>query len=839
MKYLRQILFAISISLIMALFWSNSSPTAAQGPGDQPDTSSLRESLVERLEANDSSRQAMLKPFGVSNIPCENGFAKTGLLPPHDKFPCANVDLLSWLSLAEIGADANPTFTPVGNGNGNWGWTDPNTNREYVIAGHSAGATFIDITDPINPIIVGILPPNAPLNFFHVWGEYRVYSNTLYKVNESDEEGMQFFDLTQLDGATPGTIFQATGVYTGFNSAHTISANDNSGFVYVMGTGLGTVDNFCPRLDPPDGTEFLLGGLHMVDVSNPLAPTFAGCYNDLGYFHDNECVTYNGPDADYTGREICFASKADQFGGTPNYVAIIDVTDKLSPTLISTVTHPLSVFAHQTWPTEDLRFLLMNDEIDEWTLAPDIGYPEPLTGNRTYIFNIEDLDNPVVLEPYVSGNTAQDHNIFIKGDYAYQANYASGLRITDLRDIENGNLKEGAFFDSRPEDDRPLNFEGVWNVFPFFDSGVIAINDIERGVFIVRPKPGFRLVATPPGGPSVRPPAFTHEMCVGDEAVYEIEVVSFLGFNTDVDLTSAGAPANSTATFGANPVTPSIPTAPSTTTLTISTTGTTPIGSYNVEVTGSTTATDSQTIILPINVIQAPSQPNLLAPANTALVPVSMTPEFSWTPAITVGNVTYLLEVATDQNFTNIVYTATVENASNHQITTPLAPDTQYFWRVRNPQNICGTGASSEVFTFKTVSQIALTKTVGTDPDPNACAATTDITIPSGSAVYYCVTVTNTTSLTFTSHTLSDPNLNLQVTFPFTLAPGGVISVTNQVLNSLLGLPAALGPITPTTDLTNTLTFAASDGLVTSTNTATATVRVGPGPQYLPIISKN
>ena len=29
-------------------------------------------------------------------------------------------------------------------------------------------------------------------------------------------------------------------------------------------------------------------------------------------------------------------------------------------------------------------------------------------------------------------------------------------------------------------------FEGVWNVYPFFESGVIAINDINSGIFLVK-----------------------------------------------------------------------------------------------------------------------------------------------------------------------------------------------------------------------------------------------------------------------------------------------------------------------------------------------------------------
>ncbi len=44
-----------------------------------------------------------------------------------------------------------------------------------------------------------------------------------------------------------------------------------------------------------------------------------------GYTHDNQCITYDGPDERFTGREICFDYNEDSV--TP----IVDVTDKLNP----------------------------------------------------------------------------------------------------------------------------------------------------------------------------------------------------------------------------------------------------------------------------------------------------------------------------------------------------------------------------------------------------------------------------------------------------------------------------------------------------------------------------
>lgn len=46
------------------------------------------------------------------------------------------------------------------------------------------------------------------------------------------------------------------------------------------------------------------GGLHVVDVSNPLEPKFAGCFGGDGYVHDAQCLIYRGPDVNYYGQEV-------------------------------------------------------------------------------------------------------------------------------------------------------------------------------------------------------------------------------------------------------------------------------------------------------------------------------------------------------------------------------------------------------------------------------------------------------------------------------------------------------------------------------------------------------
>ena len=103
-------------------------------------------------------------------------------------------------------------------------------------------------------------------------------------------------------------------------------------------------------------------------------------------------------------------------------------------------TYPSVGYAHQGWLTEDHRYFLLDDEGDERAH----GFNQA----HTYVFDLIDLDDPQLLSVYVGTTPSIDHNLYIVGDYAFQANYTSGLRILDLSDIENP--REVAFFDTVP-----------------------------------------------------------------------------------------------------------------------------------------------------------------------------------------------------------------------------------------------------------------------------------------------------------------------------------------------------------------------------------------------------
>ncbi len=362
-------------------------------------------------------------------VECENGQA--------DGYPCSNMDLMSRLSLAQLG---NP-----GNGNDIWGWVDPENGDPYALMGLDTGTAFIRITDPENPLVIGYLPTHTSAS---LWRDIKTYQNHAFIVSEAGGHGMQVFDLTQLrnyDGNNPVT-FSNTTHYGLFGNCHNIVINEDTGFAYAV------------------GSDDCSGGLHMVNIQNPSNPSYAGCYSQDGYTHDTQCVIYDGVDTDYIGREICFSSNEDT-------VTITDVTNKNNPTTISINGYAGAQYTHQGWLTEDHKYFLCNDELDEYYDG---------INTSTYIWDLSSLDNPTLINVHDHGTPNIDHNLYIEGNYVYQSHYTAGLRIHDLSNISDGIMEEVAFFDIHPQNNS-TTFDGTWSNYPFFDNNIVIVSGIGDG----------------------------------------------------------------------------------------------------------------------------------------------------------------------------------------------------------------------------------------------------------------------------------------------------------------------------------------------------------------------
>lgn len=366
-------------------------------------------------------------------------------------FPCSNVTLMSHLSSAELGTAAATD---------NWGWEDPVTGVEYALIAAFEGTIFVSLEDPEAPVVIGDLPAHNGVQT--AIRDVKVYADHAFITADEAFHGMQVFDLTQLrDVVTPPVVFAETAHYNGISDAHNVAINPETGFAF------GVADGTCS------------GGLHFVDISDPMMPEAAGCYELVGSIHDAVCQIYNGPDVAHQGQEICIVADLN-----PGAVVIVDVTDKGNPATLSSTSYTGASISHQGWMTEDQRYYIHGDEGDEQGGA----------NTRTYVFDIQDLDNPTHAGTYTATTGATDHNQYVRGNHVFQGNYRAGFRVLEMGDLSVGELTEVAFLDTRPTSDSNA-FGGAWTTYPFFDSGLVIVTDTGAGLFVIRPEIGGEIFA--------------------------------------------------------------------------------------------------------------------------------------------------------------------------------------------------------------------------------------------------------------------------------------------------------------------------------------------------------
>jgi choice-of-anchor B domain-containing protein len=340
------------------------------------------------------------------------------------QFNAYNVQLRAWLDLSRFGAQS---------GNDCWGYVS-RTGREYALMGLNNQMAVVEITDPTAPQIIGSIPHSSSL-----WGDIKVYRDYAYVVNESGG-GIQVVDLSGVDSGQVRLVRTITSP----NTSHNIAVDTRSGFLYTCGSRGGSAT-----------TVFF-------DLTDPANPVEVGRWSNA-YEHDIQAVTYtSGP---YAGRQILFGSSEGRG------LDVIDVTNKSNPILLSRTSYPNVAYAHQAW-TEDLRYLYLDDELDNI--------------NRTIVFDITNLNQPIYVGEYSSGLTATDHNLYIRNGIVFESDYHSGLRIFDLN-VDPIHPPQVGWFDTYPEDDGP-GFDGSWSNYPYFPSGNVIISDINRGLFVVDPR---------------------------------------------------------------------------------------------------------------------------------------------------------------------------------------------------------------------------------------------------------------------------------------------------------------------------------------------------------------
>lgn len=397
-------------------------------------------------------------------------------LNPGPGFDAEGVTLLSWITIPEFGNHAWA--------NDCWGYVSP-SGREYAIIGLSDGTGFVEITNPGNAQVIGVI--GGPQS---TWRDVKVYDQYAYAVSEGGS-GIQVIDLTQIDN---GTVTLANTITTGGNAAtHNVAINVDSGYLYRTGGGS--------------------NGLRIYNLSNPVSPQFVASWS-ARYVHDAQIVTYtSGP---YAGKEIAFCCGGLNGGWEMTGLTILDVTNKANIIELAHLQYSTGNYSHQGWLSPDKQYFYLGDELDEDTL----GYT-----TRTRVIDVSDLSNPTELNWFTNGSNAIDHNLYTRDNLIFAANYASGLRIFDATNPIAP--VEIAYFDTYPNNDN-ASFNGLWSNFPYFPSGIVIGSDRERGLFVLEVGLPLLTFEYPEGRPDIVDPSGSTTLTVrvleGDELPDETSV---------------------------------------------------------------------------------------------------------------------------------------------------------------------------------------------------------------------------------------------------------------------------------------------------------------------------
>lgn len=283
-RYISSTILRLSI-LLLTYFTTSSStylPKSCDADCQEPAVNTIMENIMPHKRAyfetimaeKNASTYVDFPP--LTGAPCVDGLAAR-------IFPCHDIDLVGFLPFSLMRGPGSKASV----GNDIWGWTDPETGREYALSGQYDQTAIVEVTGG-HMRVVAAMPRSRSS-----WSDIKVYENHMY-VGTEGGKGIQIYDLTQIRkyaDADAGIVsIEPDMVYVdGIRQSHNVVINEASGFLYVVGS-----------------KSTCRGGLHMVNITTPGSPEFAGCYKADGYTHDAQCVMYHGPHEAFVGHELCF-----------------------------------------------------------------------------------------------------------------------------------------------------------------------------------------------------------------------------------------------------------------------------------------------------------------------------------------------------------------------------------------------------------------------------------------------------------------------------------------------------------------------------------------------------
>jgi choice-of-anchor B domain-containing protein len=402
-------------------------------------------------------------------------------------YPSQNISLLSHIdpqSTVGIGTDGRKY-------SGCWGWYQSSTNKEYAIAGSSAGTYFVDISNPSTPTVCSFVPGKSGCT----WREIKTYQNYCYIVSDDAAPNrFQIIDMSTL----PGTVTVVhDGNSTYFERGHTIWIDNDKMYI---------------------GSETKLGGSYknmtVYSLATPSNPVFLASL-------ENVAPPINVVHDMFVRNDTVFASCG--FQGL--YIYKFNSSNNTFTQLGSYTDYgTVALYNHSSYITDNGKYLVFADEIP--------------AGKPIHVLDIQNLNNIVATTTANPHPNTTPHNPYVIGNrWAVVSCYQDGLAIYDL--AYPNNIYVAGYFDTHPQGGfntgnyNGQDYRGNWGAYPFFPSGLIVTLDMQNGIFILDPSQTYSI----PVGLKNKDPRLDFVNVYPNPAAEKIQVMSNVRDEAELSIT--------------------------------------------------------------------------------------------------------------------------------------------------------------------------------------------------------------------------------------------------------------------------------------------------------------
>lgn len=390
-----------------------------------------------------------------ADVACVDGFA--------GQFGCNNMSLLAHIPVSDF-----PTNSA--GANDIWGHVDLNTMKEYALIGLRRGVALVDLSDPVNPVIINAIQGQST-----TWRDIKVlqYFNT-------DSHKWEAYAYATADSASEGlTIMNLSNPDDGLVLAKRDITDAEAHNLYISNVDYGlNIRNSAavPQVHILGASNFggAMRSYSLSDPANPSASFVPSGATRNDYAHDASSLLVNDERAERDCVNTTSAGCTVMLDFNERSLRLWDHSNLKSVVELSSVSYPNAEYTHSGWWSEDRQYVILHDELDERNRG---------LNTTVHIFDISDLNEPTLVSTWLGPTRAIDHNGFVRGNKYYMSNYERGITILDLSDpLAPAEL---GYFDTFPSS-TSSGFNGVWGVYPYLPSGIIIASDIQGGLYILK-----------------------------------------------------------------------------------------------------------------------------------------------------------------------------------------------------------------------------------------------------------------------------------------------------------------------------------------------------------------